>query len=260
MIDYSEYLDFIKPIVEEAGKFIIDSFGSVHTLDHKFKFEFKTKVDDDINDFLLQAIQNKYPKHSILSEESTKPENFNDWVWIIDPLDGTLNFTLGVTDLFAISVALMYKEEIILGVTYAPIRKEIYYASKGHGAYKNNERLLASKEMELSESVVAIEYGKYDRTSILPYQKRLLENDGVLYTYVYCNASVPMCLVADQKIQSYLALELDLWDMAAGVIINREMGNIVTTISGDPWDISQRSVLVGSKYLSDDILNKFKNI
>ena len=242
----SELYLFLKNIAREAGDIILDAYGNIQHRIEKSAFEFKTIVDDKVENYLISEIQKKYPDHGIISEESPAINIDAEFVWIIDPLDGTLNFTIGVTDLFAVSIALIQKGKPIAGVIYAPLREDFYFAAEGRGAFKNNQKITPSNCNKMESSVIALEYGKTNRTEILKYQEKLLSANGSHYTYVFCNATVPMAMTAEGKLNAYFALNLDVWDVAAGVIINREAGNIVSNCRGHEWMLGDADILVAS--------------
>ena len=242
----SELYLFLKTIAREAGDIIGDAYGNIQHRIEKSSFEFKTIIDDKVEAYLINEIQKKYPEHGIISEESPAINDKAEYLWIIDPLDGTLNFTIGVTDLFAVSIALVYQGKPIAGVIYAPLRNDFYFAAEGRGAFKNNQKITPSKCEKMETAVIAVEYGKTNRTEILPYQQKLLGPNGAHYTYVFCNATVPLAMTAEGKLNAYFALNLDVWDMAAGVIINREAGNIVSNCRGQDWQLSDPDILVSS--------------
>ena len=251
----SELYLFLKSIAREAGDIINDSYGKVQHRIEKSSFEFKTIIDDKVEDFLMNEIQKKYPDHGINSEESATIKSDAEYVWIIDPLDGTLNFTIGVTDLFAVSIAIAFHGIPIAGIIYAPIRGDFYFAAEGRGAYKNNIKMLPSNCKNIAEAIIAVEYGKTNRTQILPYQQKLLGVNGAYYTYVFCNATVPIAMTAEGKLNAYFALNLEVWEMAAGVIINREAGNIVSNCRGQDWQIGDSDILVSSAELHPKLVN-----
>lgn len=242
----SEFYLFLKNIGREAGEIIRDAYGNIQHRIEKSSFEFKTIIDDKVEAFLIQAIQRHYPDHGIISEESPAINSFAEYVWIIDPLDGTLNFTIGVTDLFAVSIGLFQNGKPIAGVIYAPLRDDFYFAAEGRGAFKNNQKIGPAICDKMESAVVALEYGKVNRSAILKYQEKLLGVKGAHYTYVFCNATVPLAMVAEGKLNAYFALNLEVWDMAAGVIINREAGNLVTNSRGHDWKIGDPDILVAS--------------
>jgi myo-inositol-1(or 4)-monophosphatase len=240
----SEFIIFIKGVAREAGEIIRESYGNIFHRIEKSSFEFKTLIDDKVEAFVIKAIKEKYPSHGIISEESVAYQSNADYLWVIDPLDGTLNFTIGVTDLFAVSIALYFKGSPIVGVIYAPLRDDFYFAAVGRGAFKNNQIIKPADCNKLESAVVALEYGKVNRTKILKYQEKLLGESGAHYTYVFCNATVALGMVAEGRLNAYFALNLEVWDMAAGVIINREAGNIVTNSEGKEWQMGDPGILV----------------
>ena len=141
----SELYIFLKSLAREAGAIIGDAYGNIQHRIEKSAFEFKTVIDDEVEVFLISEIQKKYPDHGIISEESPAINSDAEYVWIIDPLDGTLNFTIGVTDLFAVSIAIFQNGNPLAGVIYAPLREDFYFAAEGRSAFKNNQKIKIKK-------------------------------------------------------------------------------------------------------------------
>lgn len=175
----------------------------------------------------------------------------------MDPLDGTLPYTFGISDHFSVSIALVKNTTPILGVIYAPKRKELYIAVQGHGAFCNGSRLRASTLNNLHQVMMGIDYGKLQRADILGYQKKLLAKEGVTATVSYGCATLPLSFVASGKLHGYCALKLEPWDMAAAVIINREAGAKVTNLNGTQWKLGDESILVANPKLHATLLSLF---
>lgn len=248
------FSEFMLRIGQQASSMIRDDYGKMPHILSKSAFEFKTKTDDRVDDFLRNEIALKFPTHGMVTEEAAPINENSEFVWVIDPLDGTLNFTLGVTDLFAVSIALFRNRQLLMGMIAVPMRNDIYFAIKDQGAYKNKSKINKCSCPAMSDAVVALEYGKKNRDAILPFQKKLLSDNGVHYTYTFCNATVPMAMVAEGKISAYMGLSLDIWDVAAGVIINREVGNRVSNTKGQDWSWGDSEILVSEPKFHDQLM------
>src|SRR6056297_3496811 len=133
---------------KKAGQYILKNFHQVKKKDIKTKDNFAglaTKIDKTAEKIIKKIIIEKYPDHNILGEESGQSHKNSDYTWVIDPLDGTHNYLMG-NPLFCTAIALTYKNEVILGVIYAPYLKELYWAEKGKGAYLNDKKIKVSQK------------------------------------------------------------------------------------------------------------------
>ncbi len=243
-------IEDLKRITHEAGDLLRDAYQkAVHKI-QKSTFDFKTQVDDELDAFIRQQIIQRYPEHGLSTEENTDLKPDANYQWIVDPLDGTLNFTIGNRDFFAVSIGLYKAGEPFAGAVYAPLRGEkgeFYFAVIGQGAYCNDQRIHAVECEKTSDMIVALEYCKYNRQDMLEVQHKMLDAvKGVAYTYVHCNASVSLCLVASGKLHAYCAFDLDPWDMAGGAVIAIESGCCLGDRNGGFWSIKQSAIIASA--------------
>ena len=245
----SKYKEFAIQVAKDAGNLLLEHYGKLQSLEYKLKTNFKTEVDDESDELIRKAIMKEFPNHNILSEEQDDKQNGSDYSWVVDPLDGTLPYTFGISDHFAVSIALVKGKSPILGVIYAPMRDELYTAEFNEGAFLNQSAIRVSSVEDINKAMIGMDYGKFFRDKIVDYQKKLLSENGITYPVSYGCASVSLGLVASGKLHGYLALKLEPWDMAAGVLINREAGAKVTTIDGKDWELGDESILVANPEL-----------
>jgi len=251
------FKEFAIKTAKEAGKLLMDNYGQIQRLEWKLKTNFKTQVDEESDELIRKAIMESFPDHNIYSEELDKREKGSEFSWVIDPLDGTLPYTFGISDHFGVSIALVKDKTPILGVIYAPKRDELYVAEHGKGAFCNDSKIQISSIDDLNKAMVAVDYGKIEREKIVDYHRKLLSNDGVTYPVSYGCVSVSLGLVASGKLHGYLGLKLEPWDMAAAVVLNREAGGKVTTISGKEWELGGESILAANPKLHRKLLELF---
>lgn len=187
-------------------------------------FDVVTVADKASEKLIIDNIRAKYPDHSILSEESGTEEHHSDWRWIIDPLDGTTNYSNGLP-IFSVSIGLEYKGDVVAGVVYAPYLGELFRAIKGCGATLNGKPIHCGSKTSLDTAVL---------TTGMPYDRDInpdnnLDNISRLCTKVrgtrrYGSAAVDLCYVAAGFFDGYWELNLNPWDVAAGILIAREAG------------------------------------
>ena len=212
MNSISPNLNIMIKAAEKASKILIRDFGEVEKLQVSIKgpADFVTNSDKKVEKILIEELNKAKKNYSILSEEIGKIENSDkDNFWIIDPIDGTTNFLHGVPH-FAISIALRNKNEIISGLIYDPIKNEMYYAEKDNGAFLNNQRIRVSSKKSLNECLFA-SGGKKEIKSKLNIRK-----SG--------SAALDLAYVASGRFDGYFQNELNLWDIAAGLILVTEAG------------------------------------
>lgn len=183
-----------------------------------------TEVDKGSEKVLIEFIQANYPTHSILAEESGVTDKESDYTWIIDPVDGTTNYTHGYP-LFAISIGLRYLEEMIIGCIYMPALDEFYWSIKGEGAYVNDQQIHVSTIPLLGNSIVSTGF---------PYNKKTSPHNNLNYFNRLCpliggvrrsgSACVDLVSLACGRIDGYFELYLNPWDFLPGQLIVREAG------------------------------------
>lgn len=249
------YKKFAIQVAKDAGQLLMDNYGGLQRLEFKLKTNFKTQVDDLSDKFIREAIMKEFPDHNIYSEEQNDKQNNSDYSWVVDPLDGTLPYTFGISDHFGVSIALVKGKTPVVGVIYAPKRNELYVAELNGGAFLNGSPIKVAAVDDINKAMIGVDYGLYSRDNIINYQRKLLAADGVTYPVSYACASVSLGLVANGKLQGYYALKLEPWDMAAGVIITREAGAKVTNIEGKEWELGDESILAANPKLHQNLLN-----
>jgi myo-inositol-1(or 4)-monophosphatase len=261
MREFGEYKDFAVDVARQGGNILLDRYGKVQEIEYKLRTDFKTKTDDEVDNFLRKLIQEKYPNHNIYSEELPPTLNESEYAWVNDPLDGTFNFTNGFINMFSVSIGLARGKEPIVGVINAPKMGEsgeLYVAQKGEGAYMNGNRIAVANTTDINKAMVAMDLGKLNRQQGIYYLNKMLQQDkGVRCSSIYACASVSMAQVAAGRLDAYVGLNLEPWDMAGAVPILREAGAKVTNIEGKEWDLEDESVLAANPGLHQKLLELF---
>ena len=203
---------------EKASKILIRDFGEVEKLQvsKKGPRDFVSNADIKAEKIIIEELKKAKPNYSILSEESGNEFNKDkDNVWIIDPIDGTLNFLHGIPH-FAISIALKSNNKIVSGLIFDPIKDEIFYAEKDNGAYFNNHRIRVSKKNEINDCLFACG-GKINKQLNIQYRR-----SG--------SAALDMAYVAAGRYDGFFHHDLNIWDVAAGIILIEEAGGQINKI------------------------------
>ena len=249
MKSISANLNIMIKASEKASKALIRDFGEVEKLQVSVKgpLNFVTNADTKAEKIIIEELSKARKNYSILSEEDgSKIGKDKNNIWIIDPIDGTINYLHGVPH-FAISIALKSNNEIISGVIYDPIKDEMFYAEKNNGAYYNNQRIRVSKKKKLEDCLFAtggnISEKNKTNTNII------IRRSG--------SAALDMAYVAAGRFDGYFQKNLNIWDIAAGIIIVKEAGGIINEI-----DLSKNNnikVLASNSSINDKLVKNLMN-
>jgi myo-inositol-1(or 4)-monophosphatase len=230
-----------------AGELILRSTDSVSrlTVDQKGKNDYASEVDRMAEREIISIIKAAYPEHAILAEESGKHKG-NDFVWIIDPLDGTTNFLHGFPQ-YSVSIALKYKGKLEVGVVYDPLRDELFTAKRGGGAMLNSRRLRVTNQNSLKGALIGTGFPfKTDRdldAYLGMFRALTTECAGIRRAG---SAALDLAYVAAGRMDGYWEIGVMEWDMAAGILLIKEAGGVVTDFSFNDNYLESGNVIVGS--------------
>lgn len=248
----SPLLNVMARAVEKAARRLLRDFGEIENLQvsRKGPGNFVTNADRAAEDILKNELLKARPKFGFLMEESgeIRGEDINN-TWIIDPLDGTTNFMHGLPH-FAISVALQRQKEIIAAIVYDPTRDELFCAEKGKGAFVNNRRLRVSVRHDPDEALLASGLAVRDKTAFLTLLSQI-QKVGPSVTSVRClgATSLDMAYVAAGRLDGFWHVRYSPWDVAAGVLLVREAGGIVSDSSGGSEVLEGDSIIAGNEFI-----------
>ena len=245
MNSISANLNIMIKASEKASKILIRDFGELENLQvsKKGPTDFVTNSDLKVERIIIEELKKARPNYSIISEENGIEDNKDkENIWIIDPIDGTINFLHGVPH-FAVSIALKSNNEIVSGLIFDPIKNEIFYAEKKNGAFLNNHRVRVSKKNDINDCLFATG-GKIEKEVDLTYRK-----SGC--------AALDMAYVASGRYDGYFQNNLNLWDIAAGIILVNEAGGVLNEI-----DLSVNKnikIIASSTNINLKLLEKLNN-
>ena len=245
MNSISANLNIMIKASEKASKILIRDFGEIEKLQISVKgpSDFVSSADTKAEKIIITELMKAKKNYSILSEEGgSKINRDSKNVWIIDPIDGTTNFLHGVPH-FAISIALKSDNEIVSGVIYDPIKDEMFYAEKNNGAFFNNKRIKVSKKKNIQSCL----FGTGGKEKI--------ETD--LITRKSGSAALDMAYVAAGRYDGYFQNNLNLWDIAAGIIIVKEAGGVINEINLSEND--NIKIRASSTAINEKMLEKLRN-
>jgi myo-inositol-1(or 4)-monophosphatase len=230
---------------EKASKILIRDFGEIEKLQvsKKGPSDFVTNSDLKAEKIIIEELKKAKPNYSIISEENGIENNKDKSnTWIIDPIDGTINFLHGIPH-FAISIALKSNDEIVSGLIFDPIKNEMFFAEKNNGAFFNNHRIKTSKKNNLNECLF-VTGGKIKNEPDIPFRK-----SGC--------ASLDMAYVAAGRYDGYFQYDLNLWDIAAGIILVKEAGGILNEV--DLSIVKNIKIIASSADINSKLLEKLNN-
>ena len=230
---------------KEAGKVLLELSQNAIQYQMKNSRDIQAEADLQSEKIIIEKIKNAFPSHSILSEEAGEETNQTEYLWVIDPLDGTINYARGIEE-YCISIALSHNDQIVLGLVYHPKLDRLFVAEKGKGAFLNDRRLEVSEEGDLVNCLAAT-----DNTSHLDYRRqnmRLLAKvaDEVRHVRILGSGALHMARLAQGQLDFYFKMHYNHWDSAAGTLIVREAGGIVTDIKGKPLNRHSSSILAAN--------------
>ena len=244
MNSISANLNVMIKACEKASKILIRDFGELEKLQvsRKGPRDFVTNSDVKAEKIIIEELKKARPNYSIISEENGVEKNKDTSnSWIIDPIDGTINFLHGIPH-FAISIALKSDDEIICGLIFDPIKDEMFYAEKDNGSYLNNKRIRVSKKNNLDECLFAV--GKLKNEPSFTYRR-----SGC--------AALDIAYVASGRLDGYAQSNLNLWDIAAGIVLIKEAGGMINDI--DLNNIKNIKVLASSAEINAKFIEKLSN-
>jgi myo-inositol-1(or 4)-monophosphatase len=255
----SELLDFTIDITKRAGKILKDGFGTNFKIDNKEGINnLVTEYDKKAEDFIIGEIRSKYPDHAILAEESGASNETHSYRWIIDPLDGTVNFANNLP-VFSVSIALEKDGEVILGCVYQPVLDEVFYAEKDKGAFMNEKKINVSTKDDIKSAFLVTGF---------PYN--IIENPrGAIDHFVKIigagipvrrlgSAALDLSYVACGRFDAFWEVFLHPWDVAAGMIILKEAGGKITNYDGSDYTFEGETVIASNGLIHQDIIELLK--
>lgn len=252
----------VKEWVKEAGQLIKNSFSKTLTIQTKSnQNDLVTEIDKSTEQFFIHKIRETYPEHKIVGEEGLgdKLKNEEGIIWIIDPIDGTMNFVHMQRD-FAISIGIYENGIGQIGIIYDVIRDELYHTIKNNGVFMNDIALKPLDEVNVSKAIIGMNATWVtENKRIDPQVLGELVKD-VRGTRSYGSAAIELASVAAGRLDAHISLRLAPWDFAAGKLLVEELGGIVTDLRGKPLKLlEQNTIIVSKPGLHEFIMKKYLN-
>ena len=252
--------DIIK-ISKEAGQLIKNSFGKDLEIEFKTnELNLVTEADKASEKLITEFIKKKYPSHGILAEEGSESNKSAEYLWIIDPLDGTTNFAHGLP-IFSVSIGLQKNGKTIAGVVYDINQDIIYTAEKGAGATANGKKIIVSSNSNLAHSMLVTGFPYdvkenpdkvFERFIAILKSSRAVRRLG--------SAAIDFCYVAKGVFDGFWEVHLHPWDICAGKLIVEEAGGIVTDFNGNPINIYSKKILASNNKIHTQLIEVMNQI
>ena len=250
MIRYSANITIMMTAARKAARSILRDFGELEKLQVSIKGQndFVTMADIKAQEIIHYELSRARTDHGFLMEEGKIKNNIkeNEYTWIIDPIDGTLNFMNGIP-YFAISIALNFKDKIIAGVVYDPVHNDFYWAEEGIGAYINNQRLRVKNKKTLDKSIIALGIpflGRGDHQQHIKIQQEVMSKVAGLRRFGA--ASLDLAFVAAGRVDGFWEFGLSPWDVAAGIILVKEAGGLAIGIDNKENPLLTGNIVAGN--------------
>jgi myo-inositol-1(or 4)-monophosphatase len=247
-------LDVSIDAARRAGEIIKERFLTDKEVRFKGRADIVTDVDLAAERVILDLVQSEFPDFSILSEESNPIETGSPYTWVIDPIDGTRNFAEGIPH-FCVVVALARGSDVVMGVTYDPVKEETFTAQQGQGAWLNGEPMSVSDREEIPQCVLGFDLGYYDDKAATALDMIRTLWPGFQTMRLLGSSALGMAYAAAGRLDLYFHHSLSPWDSASGLLLAREAGGNVVDRQGQDANLFTPSVIVSSQRLIDRFLS-----
>lgn len=243
---------------KQAGAVLHERFGHVRHIMKKGEIDLVTDADLKSESLILQALSSHFPEDNILSEEKGDQNQPSARRWLVDPLDGTTNFAHGFP-FYCVSIALEIGRELVVGVVYNPYMNELFQAASGKGAWLNGEPIHTSGTRNIGEALLGtgFPYDIHQRSEkVLDlFRRMILVAQGVRRAG---SAALDLCYVAAGRLDGFWEQSLKPWDTAAGCVILREAGGILSTFDGREYTPYENTIVGSNLYIYEQMMSVIK--
>jgi myo-inositol-1(or 4)-monophosphatase len=248
-------------IAKQAGSVVREGFGKNFKIDYKTsENNLVTEVDKASEKLITDFITKKYPVHSILAEEGSGTKNNSEYLWVVDPLDGTTNFAHGLP-IFSVSIGVQKNNVTIAGVVYDVMNDIVYSAEKDSGAFAGSQKMIVNRTSKLEHSLLVTGFpyniaenpeNAFQKFEALTRKARGVRRLG--------SAAIDFCFVASGIFEGFWEVHLHPWDLCAGKLIVEEAGGLVTDFKGNEIDIYSKKILASNGIIHNQIIKEFEKL
>jgi len=251
---WEQELEVATAAAKEAGELLNKQFGHVQQIMKKGEIDLVTEADLKSESLILRIISSHFPNDNILSEEKGEKQRASERIWLVDPLDGTTNFAHGFP-FFCVSIALQVNQDLVVGVVYNPYIGELFQAAQGCGASLNGRSIKVSETHEIGEALLGtgFPYDIHQRSEhvIELFRRMVLKAQGVRRAG---SAALDLCYVAAGRLDGFWEASLKPWDTAAGCVILKEAGGVLSTYTGGPYTPYEKTIVGSNPLIFEDML------
>jgi myo-inositol-1(or 4)-monophosphatase len=258
-----QYIPVFLRAAHAGAEVLMKYFGESLVTTQKTTYaDIQTKADLDSEAAILSILEKGFPQFNILSEERGDTKNGSEYTIVVDPLDGTNNFSCGIPN-FTITVALFHGKSLLAGLIYHPTTSTAYYAEAGKGAYCNNRKMSVNAESELQKTAISYVPGYVTARTMSPYMmSALVEELKIKRFHHNWSGAADACFFAAGRIESVIIDQCQLYDFAAGKLIAREAGAKITSFDGGPSedDTVDRFIMTNGTAIHEPILKVWQKV
>ena len=263
----TQVLNVATEAAKQAGDIILGNAGGAAVTERKANSrDLLTLIDPLCEKTIRETVLAKFPDHDFLGEEDVPPgkeasaaalkaklDSGSDWLWIVDPIDGTTNFVHGMP-LNMPSIAAAYKGEVVVGVIYDPHRDELFTATKGGGSFLNDEKITVGDQSELGDAVVAMGSPPAEESMAMSLVGVQALMPKVRTIRMLGSAAIMLAWIANGRLTAYWEYDLSSWDISAGALIIDEAGGKFTDLAGEPFGLTTRKIVASNGKIHDELL------
>jgi myo-inositol-1(or 4)-monophosphatase len=253
----AQAIDVAWQCARAGGALALANFRGDHAIDIKGHRNIVTETDIAAELRIIEMLRAEYPDHAVLSEETAADTDASrGWTWVIDPIDGTKNYAIGMP-FWCTNIALCFDAEPVVGLTYDPVHDEGFWAIAGQGAFLGETPLVASLKPDVFSAVIGIDLGYDDAAGArqLDLMREIFPNtQGIRITG---SAALGMAYAACGRLDLYAHLNISPWDVAAGILLVREAGGAASDRAGGPMRITSKGFAAGGKHVHDDFMSRY---
>jgi myo-inositol-1(or 4)-monophosphatase len=258
----NDYLKIAIRAVESSGKILVEYFEKLHDFKQKNQNirDLVTEVDVLSEKNIKKIIRDFFPEHSINGEETGLLKKDSEYCWHIDPIDGTVNYSQGIP-LCAVSIGLEFRKEIITGAIYNPFTEELFFASKGNGAFLNGTSIIVSNKSKIEEGLyVAAFSSDIGKNKNKEYEIFGLMNDATRGVMRLGSAALALAYLACGRIDGFWAKDLYPWDIAGGLALINEAGGQVSGGMNKQYSLKSKVLIASNFLIHEHLINKLKDL
>ncbi len=260
MTNTKELLTAAASIAREAGEIALNMQTRLERVEHKGPKDLVTEADMRCDHHIRERVEQSFPRHGIISEELEQKAGSSPVVWYVDPIDGTVNYSRGIP-IWGISIGIQIDGITAVGVAHLPALNETYTAIRGEGTFCNGKPVFVGSTDRLSEAIISngdFNVGADDeertRLNRANTDMHAREADSMQRVKCFGSAMVECAWVASGRLDAYLMLRFNSWDVAAGLLLVEEAGGRVSDIAGNPWNFQSGSLLASNGHIHDEAL------